>query len=123
MKTIERYIQFAIDNWYEKTLGYGFELSSKNEHNISVYLNSNWIRESYNIVQLITSKPYIEAIAKGLVKKYNWQTIDWMFWYWAWEFDDSLNIELEVDEITTNQAIAIRNNTLEEFIENLLPKI
>ena len=44
-----------------------------------------------------------------------------MFGYWSWDFwDDIENYELEYEEITTNQATAIRDWKLDEFIKWLI---
>jgi hypothetical protein len=61
-----------------------------------------------NITDVITSKPFIEAIARGVLET-------------DFEWKKELLLEV-INIITTKQAIAIRDNKLEEFINNLLPK-
>jgi len=87
MENIKDYIQFAIDNGFGK---------------YEKYLYKNMTDEEF--IYTITSKPFIEAIAKGIRK--NWYT-ELAFW----------NLE---DDVTTGQAIHIREWTLDLFITNLL---
>lgn len=60
-----------------------------------------------NYCNTITSKPFIEAVARGI----NPTMKNWSMW-----------LNIEIDWITTKQAIAIRDNKLPDFINNLLPK-
>ena len=69
--------------------------------------------------ELITSQGFIQAVARWLEKsnldfmiiwKYNYSPkVDWQK-YWCY-----------IDKITTQQAIAIRDNSLDKFINNLIP--
>ena len=95
MKTIERYIQFAIDNGLNITI-YWYAIT-----NIKLIAD-----DKRNYLELITSKPFIEAIARGLHKENNYT--DW--------------IALSVDFLTKDQAIAIREGqeALDTFINNIL---
>lgn len=112
MKQINDYIQFAIDN--------GYSLNEKNsEFDIQEYSNDNdWCYEDtfdweyifyryYNnsyfmsIEKLITSKPFIEAVARGV-----YPTID--------------RREIAEANIVSEQAYAIYNNTLDKYINNLI---
>jgi len=115
MKTIKDLIQFAIDN--------GFNLRNtsytdlKIECNRIKYLDKDRCTYWYdNLIEIITSKPFIEAIARGLSNETNkWMSDFFIKWWleWAW------------DEITTQLAIAIRENSvdnvsLNKFINNFL---
>ena len=120
---IEKWIQFAIDNEYiEKCY---FELD--NENYVDFYLRWNpetWIDDevitTINLYELITSKPFIEAVARGVLNKNRWKKVENFLWgLWYFSKDDSIIEEL-IDEITIKQAIAIRDNKLPAFIGNLL---
>ena len=114
IETIERYIQFTIDNGYSKYESDKVEdIRITESDNVCIYwkFNKNWEREFYfsqNYIQLITSKPFIEAVARGQYNNDKWEVI---FDY----IKDTL-----IENITTKQAIAIRDEKLEEFIINLL---
>lgn len=107
---IEEYISFWIDN------------GCKTEFLAMDYANWNdWNNKAYTI-ELITSQPFIEAIARGYVKNNN------PTHYWEvegiWKFKSehgSLNVYDEiVEQITILQAISIRDGSLEEFIKHIL---
>ncbi len=124
MKQIERLIQFAIDNGY---------MPKKDKH----YFDWTYeIREEYwnftfwswwdchhlvNLIQTITSKPFIEAVAYWNWKKskavQHYYKKNWS--YPAVQWPDFLSTN---HKITVQQAIAIRDNKLPEFIDNLLLK-
>ena len=89
---IKKYITFWIENGYE---GWSIFKDNKIEDILCVI----WA------INIITSKEFIEAIARGLHKKNNYT--DW--------------IALSVDILTKEQAIAIRDWDLSNFINNLLP--
>lgn len=110
---IKEYIQFAINNWYKLDRNIFFEIDVKKSvinksiiyyYDIIFYgrnfdckiVDKKWI----NFIELITSKQFIEAIAK-------WRNQT----YW---------LNVEIDYITTHQAIAIRDNDLNNFIIKLL---
>lgn len=98
MKTIiEQYIQFAIDNWYKENIIVW--------HCWYCVYEYKWygIKFSSNLTELITSKEFIETIARGLTKKRYFPIMG----------------KIDIEYITTGQAIAIRDCTLEEFITNL----
>ena len=99
----EKYIQFAIDNGYELiNTSYSW---LKVECNRIKYLNKDEIDYWYdNLIEVITSEPFIEAIARGVSKKVKYETA----------------LEWHIENLTIKQAIAIRDNKLEEFIINLL---
>ena len=113
---IEKYIQFAIDNFDSRNWELARWWINKIEyidHNFLIHYESiwYWVWEDaptwlwIPLHTLITSKPFIEAVTIGLnyqlgyVNSRKWASQDW---------------------ITTQQAIAIRDNKLEEFITNLL---
>lgn len=114
METIKKYIQFAIDNWYKwnkKTLVKELRMHITDWLIFKTKdLNTLWI---WNI---ITSKEFIEAVAKWLMD----DEIIVVFMWGKWINYMPIEIEHLIDDITTYQAIAIRDNKLEEFINNLL---
>ena len=138
MKAIKQYIEFAIEN------GYVFP-DFVTMDNIEVYQDENIIMLclieegeqlcDFNTIETITSKLFIEAIARGfhyLIKEEKvedikeWTSIkDWTIFYTLDKFEliksklSSLHNGL-IREITTQQAIAIRDNKLPEYITNLL---
>lgn len=85
-ETMGNYINFAKKNWYSKLV------------------------DVENPIRVITSKNFIEAIAK---------------WKRQEAFDKNWCILVPmselIEQITVSQAIAIRDDTLEEFINNILP--
>lgn len=100
MKTIEKYIQLAIDN------GYDFKCKVEIWEDWFKYYSNCTSREVWvtiGIIKLITSKPFISAIARGINRKSNKAIYD-----------------TNLYRITIEQAIHIRDNKLEEFINNLL---
>lgn len=129
MKKIERYIQFAIDNGYEFFLAsYVRDIEYKEKVIFWRNFPQYWTIKIYllddcdvpkekkvtneNYCNLITSKPFIEAVARGIWEKSEWRNKE----------SEKIFISVMSDNITTDQAIAIRENKLEEFINNLLPK-
>jgi len=128
---ITKYIQFAIDNEYcanstfekltiEKNVRFTYE-EWDDTGSPESYSECEWLyildcsvdvwTWYKNITDIITSKPFIEAIARG-IKKHNLKSMTIC--------DD--NLDNYVNIITTRQAIAIRDNTLENFITKLLWK-
>jgi len=124
-KKLEKYIQFAIDNnlivsWEKITR---FDFTTKHHGLFMFYKYPNETIDDFfdfNLIELITSKEFIEAVARGVAKK-NLEIRtkyenDWVIYKWP-----SLVLwEDLIDYITSGQAIAIRDNKLEEFIINLL---
>ena len=101
---IERYLQFAIDNWF------AIEENYWDEPHAFYTLKS--IME-YNIIETITSWSFIEAISKGI----------WVnFTVWRNEDMFEAYMKAQTEYITHKQADAIRDNKLDEFIKDLLPK-
>ena len=108
MKGIKEYIQFALNNklslWDNKN-GIIWKWITFNVWIDSVsFTNASWWSYYINIIQLITSQLFIEAIARGLNPNYEIDS-PWLY--------------SEIGRITTEQAIAIRDNKLEEYISNL----
>lgn len=135
MEEIERYIQYAVDN--------GFNLSIDNKFKIqSQYLNDNdWIvlhtfigefirtwkwdnTVFISLEKILSSSKFIEAIARGMKKE--WREIETKLQDYSRGYDyldaDIDDIEFIEEFITINQAIAIREEKLEEFISKLLTK-
>ena len=130
MNNIKEYIELAIENGFEEA-DYIWWISWNNlwhaDHDYSeiygefVEGGSEDYKSGFtSIIDIITTKKFIEAIARGLVIHYG-------------EYKDRLTtnkdktelimksyIETEFEVITIKQAIAIRDNKLEEFIKNLL---
>lgn len=102
MKTIEKYIQFWIENGF-KYKPYKRDTITLEDMLIDKEFLEEWI-EAKGYLKIITSKEFIGAIARGLHKKNNYT--DW--------------IALSVDFLTKNQAIHIREGTLDLFIKELL---
>lgn len=134
MKTIKEYIQFAINN--------GYPIYSLWKEIEKVYKNNMWflsvrivrlywnmeVRFSISLYELITSKPFIESIARWLYENWiqinsTWLSIDTIIETSIWESfykkDWTKYISRLENRITTEQAIAIRDWKLEEFITKL----
>jgi len=106
MKTIKNYIQFAIDNGYKLIYPTKLKIIEVEIEDSSVrFIYNNWNNVYQNTIETITSKPFIEAITKWMAKKYSIPVYEEQF-----------------DYITTQQAIAIRDNKLKEFITQILWK-
>ena len=102
MKTIKEYIEFWIENGYERL----WQEDTKFEYDWTtdcVTLPKDEYRYDY-IIPYITRIDFIEAIARWL----------------ELELQDTFDLEAIENNICTTQAIAIRDNKLEEFITNLL---
>jgi len=130
MKEIERYIKFWIENWYKidwklHSITYNFsednfiydtiEITTREQYKFHLTCNK------FNLISLVTSKEFIEAIARWILKKFKWDKRNEIYYTWSILSQDRTYIsdwEL-IDEITTTQAISIRDNTLDLFINNL----
>ena len=114
---IEKYIKFAIDNWYNEKRY--FEVDNL----WYVYLWSDTVEEKNHITKIITSKEFIESITmwvfdnNDLLSKYS----NYYYWDLTYFIDRDLeeNLKNLSNSICKNQAIAIRDGELEEFIINL----
>ena len=120
MKEIKEYLEVAIDNGFK--IPKDFEIV-KNTFNkewiyIKIYDKAWQTERFYSLQELITSKEFIEAIARGIIEKVI--KIECPFIIWGWNMESSCNLS-EIEELTIMQAIAIRDNKLEEFINNILP--
>jgi hypothetical protein len=110
---IEKYLQFAIENWYKwlpkwtTIKEFRFFINEKE-------VFETWSLNTLSITDIITSWPFIEAIFRGWYDKYDfdkWMRNKFDTYWWS-----------DIDKITFAQAIAIRDNKLDEFIKDLLPK-
>ncbi len=118
---IEKYIQFAIDN-FDKFCDFDYKRYEK----IKVYKNyihllndDNCKYNSDNLIELITSKPFIEAVARGIEKE--WIILDCPLMWWEWNIENSSDTSL-IEKLSFMLISAIRENELEEFIKKILPK-
>ena len=125
MKEVVRLIQFAIEN---KLARWGIQVTSAEpywteNYNWFILTWEPWWVYHRNTIELIMQKDFIEALAKGLMKKSdkNWWfyiqfpcgTCTYTNW---WDLQEIIN------DITYYQAIAIRDNTLDTYITKLLWK-
>lgn len=119
MKTIKDYIQFWIGNWYKFECLQKWELLEKLtviSINKVIINDDDWgCAYVLNLIELITSKEFIEAIGRGLKEKWWYEDV-----LWLWGFTHKSDFNNFIVELTHIQADAIRDNKLEEFINNLL---
>lgn len=103
MKEIEKYIQFWEDNW--ASLFDEWESFRINGEDIEVFDEVEW-EELYTLTLTYTIRKlsFITAIARGYEKTKYMNTPHWV----------------NVEYIMKKQREAIANNTLPEFINNLL---
>ena len=106
---IEKYIQFGIDNWYKPYSFADYQWYESWSDKL-IYIDKDDFDEYWdNLIQTITSKEFIEAIAR---------------WLYIW--DKSVRVKIDsvfnklIDDITFEQALAIRDNKLEEFILSII---
>jgi len=140
MKQIEKYIQFAIDNGYEE-IDYIWHINWNNLWHADydykeiywefVEGDSEYYKAGFtSIIDIITSRRFIEAITRGVIKKANENNFIWSDWKWIFNFSEWVFIDVQyhidnstewilLDELTTQQAIAIRDDKLTEFIETI----
>lgn len=120
---IEKYIQFAHINWFMNNQSYSTYWCEvwKWDFSISYWYNkwNTFIETKYfHFIELITSKEFIEAIARWYIKTkiHSSKALEE-------NINNTINIFLQKysDKITKEQAIAIRDNKLEEFIKTILP--
>ncbi len=121
MINIKEYKQFAVDNWYKFPDFTVMENISfcQDENMILLSLIEEWEQLcDFNTIEIITSKSFIEAIARGLNENKKYRIY---YWYDKWaEVYLKDSIDGRVEELTLNQAIVIKDNKLEEFITNLI---
>lgn len=126
MKEIERLIQFARSNNYK------FHDSILDEYywnEYEFYIDENEIIITYwwecynwiNVIEIITSKPFIEAVARWLLKTKKWNYIYFKDWF---EILIERYKDKWLEKLSTRIARdlweALLNEKLEEFINNLL---
>ena len=110
-KIIERYIQFAIDNWMSMRVNWDLITFNKFDYYQTwrVILRLNNISLDCDLFALITSKEFIEAVAR-----------------WIYMWNNPVRVKIDnifnqiIDNITTEQSIAIRDKKLEDFILEIL---
>lgn len=149
MKEIKRYIQFAIDNGYQ-LFPYSSVIDIEYKHKVILWKEfpQYWTVKVHclddcdmpkeikitneDYCNTITSKPFIEAVARGKIKEADefWCiVIDWgdvMEYYFFDEWTETKhwnkkdNIKALEDDITRALIFAIRDNKLPEFINNLI---
>lgn len=122
MKTILDYLKIAYDNWDDwAALEYATEVYWSGWDYMVWY--NDWEKKWANALNsIICRKEFIEAIARWIWQhKPYWTSkrtrIKCMFQNQQLLYDE---IEELIDDITVFQAIAIRDNKLEEFINNLI---
>lgn len=109
MKRIEDYIQFAIDNhlkidwWVKWDIEFIIQWEYWDMINVEFCEKNGPLIVRENLKELITSKEFIDAIYKWLKNCEN----TW------WNASKHKNLK---DFLTYKQSIAIRENTLNEFI-------
>lgn len=141
---IEKYIQIAIDN------GFDFEKTSKSRYWVCfekknnptlVYYHSR-VDYKINLIELMTSQEFIEVVARIIIEHWEewtlpknsskhmkrkwvlyflWGNISNIIWFTECEKDNAINYIIKW--ITHNQADAIRDLKLEEFISKLIPHL
>lgn len=126
---IKEYIEFAINNrvtYYWDFKITSFKLCNKVSPSKNIILRTeiNDIWDSEDIIRFITSKPFIEAIARGVQKSLTKMEDYIIINHNMYEKRDFTRFSFEktdlVDDITTEQAIYIRENKLEEFIIKII---
>lgn len=137
---IKKYIEFAVNNWFELKKEWSMETRIQPEewlYKVNL-LKSNLL--SYNVIELITKKAFIESITSWLWERKTYFNPDsdsfyiqipWICSEILWEKQilfSNFNTVEEINKlwlrevvkiITTRQAIAISENELEKFIESL----
>lgn len=106
---IEKYIKFGIDNWYKLKIQTLWNNEWENAFIWKIYsmhcielvsTNIKSLVSERSLIDICTSKEFIEAVARWIQKNNGGG--------WWWYFS--------IEEITHNQAIAIRDWKLEDFI-------
>lgn len=127
MNQIERYTQFAIDNWYSR-------LEQSPEYEVDWYWDvihmeevdsKYWVSKYDSYLPYITSKPFLEAIARGVWNKTPYKDRKEHYKNSYKQYKVICNVWREdifwaLNVITQLQAIAIRENELDTFITTLL---
>jgi len=133
---LARYIQFAIDNGYNVA----FKKWEILEEWDLIYIKHigewkfDWYFVKLNIEKEITSRSFIEALTRGVIKNNLWDNLFNINIFTKEEFEKQILEENKrhkditttmyyisiKNEITTQLAFAIRDEKLGEFITNLL---
>ena len=121
---IEKYIQFGIDNWWGNAIMSDLKIKKQIkpshrflERRLKINISYIWdddIRKEFiinsdNLYKYIMKKEFIEAVAR---------------WLYIW--NNSVRVKIDsvfnklIDEITFEQALAIRDGQLEFFIKDLI---
>lgn len=91
---IRDYINIAIENWFE-TISEKFEFGNYTWDDVYLQIKEIWNNKNiYSLIEIITSKSFLESIEKWTTLKYN--------------------------NIQTKQAKAIADENLEEYIKFVL---
>lgn len=118
---IEKYIKFGIDNWFKDLDWYKFLwLKYEIDNILWEFETANWkycIQLLWdNILEIITSKDFIKAITRWLIRqRFSKNALEENIQN---AFKSSV-FQWKIKEITHNQADAIRDWKLEEFILSL----
>jgi len=121
------YLQFALENWWRIDICCWYnwvEFDKDSDDSFwTVHFFENWPDwcewiTSRNFIETITEKSFIEAIARGVLKNCTSQW-DWIFWLYDTKFWHLEKKEFEL-VLIKQQAIAIRDNQLEDFIKDLI---
>lgn len=123
----EQYIKCAIQNGLiEKMLWEPYEkLIDLEVWEYQVYFHwiiKNWhtFTDTYDIIRLITSKEFIEAISKRAYSLFNYKGVKiWNIIYSERFMEINWSSAFE-EHIATEQALAIRDWKLDDFIKNIL---
>lgn len=120
---LEKYIQFAIDNWFRFWSESWFITFIENNV-ITVHFPIELEDCEYNLIETITSEKFIKAISIWFVKQ--WDIVTNIYWeksfelnWFTYQFEEE-QFKWFIDKITIEQAIAIRDSKLEEFIKTIL---
>jgi len=112
-ETIEKLLKIAKENWYE-----WFEKLDYFIWNILFWSDNDSDNVECNLIELITSKEFVDSIVNYLYKKKTW-----------WKLYDSClwtTLQLKIiknniqDNIINLQAIAIYNNQLDTFFKSII---
>ena len=127
MKQIKRLIQFPINNGYKFDWDKVEEIRITVNNDVCIYwkFNKGNEREFYfsqNYIELITSKPFIEAVARGIVNKssYEIHNEQWRNTKFYIILNRLIREDKVVDFLRNEISKAIFNEELPEFIDNLL---
>ena len=125
MKQIEKYIQFAIDNkydWLDKYKDLTREVYEY-EWEYTIIIDSDFIcEENINLLQIITSRSFIEAVARGVVNKssYEIHNEQWRNTKFYIILNRLIREDKVVDFLRNEISKAIFNKELREFIEKII---